>query len=82
MYNIYFLPYCVFDMHCVTIKKPSFHALDASGCGGGAGPRYPLSTVEWSVYEQIIQYMLPSNKSSLQRFFTVRLIALNKNIEL
>lgn len=78
MYNIYFLPYCVVDMHCVTIKKPSFYALDASGCGV---PRGTLSTIEWSGY-QIIQYMLQRNNSSTQCLFTVRLIALNKNIEL
>lgn len=84
MYNIYFLPYCVLDMHCVTIKKPSFHALGASDARRPLprrlrrGPKYGRS-VTTNNTEPRRHGARGGAESSL---FTIRLIALNKNIEL
>lgn len=60
-------------MHCVTIKKPSFHALDASGCGDRHLPiaRYnSLSTVRVKQLRQNNTNTLRRNKFLIIFFYS------------
>lgn len=68
-------------MHCVTIKKPSFHALMHPDVLTGSHAIFDTFYKYGRVKRLRTKYTLQRNKS-YHYIFTVRLIALNKNIEL
>lgn len=73
-------------MHCVTIKKPSFHALCiriwCNTCSIGTFPKYCSTQAIKDKLINIHCYNVTKKNRHHNIFFTVRLIALNKNIEL